>query len=83
MLKTEMMETRQRFQNVFRDVFDDASIKIRDEMTAQDIEGWDSLGHIQLVMAMEKEFVVKFTTAEIIDLKNVGEFLALLGDKLR
>ncbi|MGE3342186.1 MAG: acyl carrier protein [Vicinamibacterales bacterium] len=75
------MDVRQRFQRVFREVFDNNSIEVTDAMSAADVEEWDSLSHVQLVMALEKEFQLRFTTDEIIDLKNVGEFMALVTRK--
>src|SRR5580704_10699222 len=81
-----MSEVRTQAQEVFRQVFDDPEIVLRDEMTADDIPGWDSLTHINLMVATEKRFKVKFATAEISRLKedgqNVGAFLALLDKKL-
>jgi acyl carrier protein len=67
-----------RLQRVFREVFDDESISITPETTAADIDAWDSLEHINLIIAVEREFKVKFRTGEITGLKNVGEFEALL-----
>ena len=82
-----MDELREQLQEVFRDVFDDDEIVIHNETTANDIEGWDSLMHINLIIAVEKRFGVKFATAEISGLKeegqNVGTFLALLASKLQ
>jgi acyl carrier protein len=79
-------ELRSQLQEVFRDVFDDDGIIILANMTANDIEGWDSLMHINLIIAVEKRFNVKFATAEISGLKeegqNVGTFLQLLARKL-
>jgi acyl carrier protein len=68
-------------QEVFRDVFDDDEIALNREMTAEDIEDWDSLMHIQLIVAAEANFGVKFTTAEVIALKNVGDFVDLIARK--
>ena len=78
-----MDEIRDRLQNIFREVFDDSSILLQDEMSAKDIDEWDSLTHIQLVVAVESEFNVEFQTAEISELKNVGDFLALIYKKVR
>lgn len=75
------MDTKERLQEVFRDVFEDDEIEITEEMTADDIEEWDSLTHIQLVVAIEKEFGFKFTHTETISLKNVGELIALVNSK--
>ncbi len=78
----QVNEIVSRLESVFREVFDDDTIVLTKEMTANDIDEWDSLTHIQLIVATEQEFNVKFMTAEIADLKNVGEFIALIGKKL-
>lgn len=67
---------------VFRRVFDDESIKLADEITAQDIPGWDSLTHINLIIEIEDEFGLKFTVDDIAGLKNVGEMVAMVERKL-
>ena len=77
-----MDEIRDRLQNIFRDVFDDPAILLQDEMSAKDIEEWDSLTHIQLIVTTEQQFNIRFMTAEIAELKNVGEFLKLIKKKL-
>ena len=74
--------TRLQLQEVMRDVFSDASIEIFDEMTAADVTGWDSLNHINLVIAVERRFNVRLTTKDVAALKNVGGMLALLRAKL-
>ena len=72
-----------RLTLIFRDVFDDDSISIRDDMTSKDIDEWDSLRHIDLIFAIEKEFHIVFTTGEAGSaLKNVGELRALIEKKL-
>jgi acyl carrier protein len=71
-----------KLTSIFRDVFDDESLIITDETTASDIEDWDSLSHIDLIAAIEKQFAIKFTTREITDLKNVGDFTSVLAQKL-
>ena len=63
----------ERVNNVFRDVFDDETITVVDETTANDIEDWDSLEHINLIVAFEAEFQMKFTMGEVTGMKNVGE----------
>ncbi len=60
---------------IFWDVFDDEDIELTDETTADDIEDWDSLEQINLVVACEKKFNVKFDMKEIQNLKNVGEMV--------
>lgn len=60
---------------VFRDVFDDEDITVTDSTTADDIDDWDSLEHINLIVATEKKFGVKFTMGEVTGMKNVGEMV--------
>ena len=62
-----------RLNKVFRDVFDDDSITVNPRTTADDIEDWDSLEHITLISAVEREFKMKFKMGEISGMKNVGE----------
>lgn len=76
-----MTDTQQRLQGIFRDIFDDDSIVLRDDMTAADVHNWDSLNHIDLIVAVEREFKIKFTTADVTSLKNVGQLLALVDKK--
>ncbi len=75
------MDTRERLQEVFQDVFDDDEIEITRETTADDIDMWDSLTHVQLIVAVEKEFGVRFSTVEVMKMKNVGEFMDLIDKK--
>lgn len=77
-----MEEIYSRLNEVFKDVFDDKNIVINDETTADDIEDWDSLEHINLVVAIENEFGVKFSMGETTSLKNVGEMATLIKNKL-
>lgn len=58
---------------IFRDTFDDASIEISRATTADDVEGWDSLTHIQLVSAVEEHFGIKFKLMEIMKFNHVGD----------
>ncbi|MCG8365021.1 MAG: acyl carrier protein [Pseudanabaenales cyanobacterium] len=67
---------------VFQDVFDEDDIQIGDSTSAKDISGWDSMNHINLVLGAEQEFGVKFKTAEVAQLANVGEFVDLILAKL-
>lgn len=72
----------ERMSRVFRDVFDDDTITVRDDMTSADIEGWDSLSHIDLIYALEQEFKIVFTIGEAGSaLRNVGELRALIERK--
>ncbi|MBP5660104.1 MAG: acyl carrier protein [Lachnospiraceae bacterium] len=75
-------EAYKKLNEVFRDVFDDESIEVNDATTANDIEGWDSLEHINLVVAVEKCFGIKFNMGEVAKLKNVGEMMDLILSKI-
>ncbi|WP_043342039.1 acyl carrier protein [Belnapia moabensis] len=66
---------------VFRDVFDDDDITISAATTAEDIPGWDSQAHVNLVVAAETRFGIRFRTAELEALHNVGDFVQLIGTK--
>ncbi|MBQ7167401.1 MAG: acyl carrier protein [Treponema sp.] len=71
-----------RLDKVFQDVFDDESIHVNDSTTADDIEDWDSFEHINLVVAVEKEFGIKFSMGQTNKLKNVGEMVDIIISKL-
>ena len=66
-------ELYEDLNEVFREVFDDESICVDDHTTADDIEDWDSLEHINLIVAIEKKFSIKFNMGEVNKFKNVGE----------
>jgi acyl carrier protein len=72
----------QRLNAIFGDVFDDDSLALEAETTADDVDGWDSLSHIRLVLSVEKAFNVKFSAAEVGKLKNVGELVGLIRSKI-
>jgi acyl carrier protein len=67
---------------IFRDIFDDDALTLHGDMTAADVPEWDSFNHINLIVATEAKFGVKFQTAEIELLKNVGQFEELIAKKL-
>ena len=67
---------------VFRQVLEDDTIELTPSTTAEDVEGWDSMNHIFIVVELEKRFGVKFQAAEMEELKNVGELAALVQHKL-
>ena len=71
-------EIFERLNLVFQDVFDDDEITVNEETTADDIEDWDSLEHINLVAAVETEFGMKFTMGEVVTMKNVGEMVDII-----
>lgn len=75
------MDTREIFERldrVFQDVFDDDTIHVTPKTTADDIEDWDSLEHITLISAVEREFRMKFKMGEISSMKNVGEMASII-----
>ncbi len=66
-------------QDVFRDIFDDDSIVIDGNTTANDVGEWDSFNHVRLIIAAEEKFNIGFSTAEVADLRNVGELMDLIS----
>ena len=71
-----------RVQEVFRDELEVDDLVLTDETTADDVEEWDSLSHVQLVVALEKAFNIKFTSREILSWDNVGDLVDCIGKKL-
>lgn len=76
-------EIRAKLTEIFRDVFDDKTLEINPQTTAADVEHWDSLSHVSMIVAVEKAFGVRFTTGQVQALKNVGDLLALIGSTAR
>ena len=76
------MNVTEELTEVFREVFDDDSIQLTPELTADDVEGWDSLSHVNLIIAVEMKFDVEFTQKEIRSFANVGEMIACIESKL-
>lgn len=74
-------EIYEQLNEVFQDIFDDDEITVNDGTTANDIDGWDSLEHINLIVAVEKSFGIKFNMGEVNRLKNVGEMVDLIITK--
>ena len=70
-----------KVQEIFRDVLVNEDIVLDMQTTADDIEEWDSLSHIQLIVAIEKEFKIKFTSREILSWNNVGEMIEAILHK--
>lgn len=71
-------EILNKVTGIFHDVFDDETIVLTDETTANDIEDWDSLTHITLISEIEDAFDMKFSMKDILGMKNVGEMLDIL-----
>ena len=75
------MSTINKLTAIFREVFDDETIEIEPETTANEIEGWDSLSHINLILAVELHFGIEFTQKEIRSFSNVGDFVKCIDEK--
>ena len=67
-----------RLTEIFESVFDEDSITVTPELSAKDVDGWDSLTHIRLLLTVEKAFKIKFSTSEVGKLQNVGDLVALI-----
>ena len=74
-------EIYEQLNEVFRDVFDDDTIEVNDQTTSRDIEDWDSLEHINLVVEIENQFGMKFTMGEVHEMKNVGEMVDIIIER--
>lgn len=77
----EQAEIYTALQDIFRDIFDDDDIELTPTTSAADIPEWDSFNHVNIIVASEMRFGVKFLAAELDDLKNVGDFVALVEKK--
>lgn len=81
-----MTDTLQTIREIFREVFDDDALEVAGETSATDIDGWDSLMHINLMIAFEKVFGIRFATAEIADLKeperSVSDLVSIIERKV-
>lgn len=76
------MNAMETLNGIFQTVFDDDSIRIRPEMTANDIDGWDSLSHVNLITAVEMRFGIRFTQKELLTFKNIGGLLGCIESKI-
>jgi acyl carrier protein len=77
----QQQELYTRLTEIFRDVFDDETLVATPELTANDVKDWDSVNHITLVVAIEQEFGIKFKTAELEKMKNVGQMVEQIEKK--
>ena len=80
-MSMEKSQILDEVQAIFREVLDNEEIVLASETTADDIEEWDSLTHIQLIVAIEKHFKIKFTSKEILSWQNVGEMIDCIAMK--
>ena len=72
----------EELNGVMREIFDDESLNATCQMTAAEVESWDSMGHIRLVLAVEESFKIKFATPEISSFANVGDLVDLIEKKI-
>ena len=77
----ERNEMLNLLNNIFIDTLDDPEIIINENTQASDVDGWDSLTHIMLVVAVEKQFNIKFTSKEILAWQNVGDMMNCMLNK--
>jgi acyl carrier protein len=80
---TDNKEIDGQLTGIFRRLFDEPSLVLHDYMTAADVENWDSLNHVYLIVEVEKTFRIKFTLAEVQNLKNVGALIQLIAEKVQ
>ncbi|HZL52452.1 MAG TPA: acyl carrier protein [Terracidiphilus sp.] len=66
---------------VFQDVFDEDSIEVTPKLSAKDVDGWDSLTHIRLILTVERAFKIRFSTSEIGKMENVGDLVKLIKER--
>ena len=78
----ERKEIFDKMEEIFTDIMDLKDIKLNDETSADDIEEWDSLSHIQIIVAIEKAFGIKFSSQEMITWKNVGDMVDCILNKI-
>lgn len=76
------MNVMEKLTSIIRMVFDDDEISIDCNTTAQDVDGWDSLSHTNLIVAIESAFAIRFTQKELLTFKNVGDLLGSIELKL-
>jgi acyl carrier protein len=71
-----------RLTEIFRDVFDNDDLVLTPELTAPEVDGWDSLGHVRLIVAIEQKLKISLSTSEITELANVGQLVDVIERKL-
>jgi acyl carrier protein len=76
------MQTLDTLTAIFRRVFDDVAISLSPATTSNEIEGWDSLSHMNLILAIEEEFQLEFTQREAVGFRNVGELVSCIDKKV-
>jgi acyl carrier protein len=76
------MDIREKLTNIFREVFNEEALVLSDELTADDVDSWDSLSHVNLMIAIEIAFDIEFKQSEIQNFANVGELILGIEQKL-
>lgn len=77
-----MSNINEKLTQIFRTVFDEPALEINPETTANDVDAWDSLSHLNMISAVEKEFDIKFKLKDLVKLKNVGDLQRIIEVKL-
>jgi len=76
--KTEILS---QLEVIFRNIFDDESIQLQETTSADDIEEWESLAHVQLIEAIQSHFGIRFSAREMLSWENVGQMVECINDK--
>ena len=76
------MNIYEKLTEIFQDIFDNDDVIATPVLTADDVEEWDSLSHIRVIVTIEEEFDIKFSVSEIVELNNVAEMVALIESKV-
>ncbi|MDQ6705658.1 MAG: acyl carrier protein [Acidobacteriota bacterium] len=76
-----MATIHQRVRRVFQEIFDDDALEVNDETSAKTVPEWDSLAHVRLIIALEEEFDIKFTTQEVVKMACLGDLKKALISK--
>lgn len=76
------MELIGKLNEIFCEVFDDDEIRITEEMTANDVDGWDSLSHVNLIVTIETKFNIRFSQKDLLTFRNVGDLLKSIQSKI-
>ena len=78
----EPQQIHDRLTTIFRRVFNEPGLELKDSLSASDVDGWDSLNHITLISAIEEDFKIKFKLRDLMNMENVGDLLGLIAGKL-
>lgn len=73
--------TREFLENIFREVFENEALVLRGDLSAKDVDGWDSFNHINLIVMLEESYKITFETEEIASMANVGDLITILRTK--